>query len=731
MNNARFLFLQLGMLCLALVPVLRGYPDATASGTATAGGASVNGTSTANPASPPPSQLDTDGDGLNDDDERNRTGSDPAVKNTDVPSDLDGTSDPTDAADGWPRVDWLKPARLADIRYAVVKLRTLGLESSVRVSQIDDKGNVLGFRPSSTVAYREDGVYFTLADGHTTPVPVMEDVGTFLYSAYYYGSPSINGYLSPQGVVLGTVMTDRDTQESGKAWQAATWTPNEGAGYTLINIQDPPAGYIGFLCSHGIMQTRAGNRLVGQEISNGYHCAWPEAVYHNDTMIYWYLQSTTLSGSSTGGIRGRLLNDSGVVAGETFAEGHDSTDDLSIADEPAVQEGTQVNRFNFKPLVLTDGVPAQNYPMVTIGVETASPSTAVHWAHRKAAGDWPSEALKAWNPLTQSMEDVKVASDNGQTSWVFANDQLEIVVDNRIIRNGVVRPLADLMPTGWTVPEFNGPQAINKNGVILANATPPNSPSSAQPEPVLLVPTDVVTINTFIPMNNLDNPWNNAPFTENTVFTGDNRHGGSPDRATWNEKGSHRTHIEFNVVAWQIADSDGLLDNAYANDPDGVKNDDYYVHIGTTYEFDKASSLDASGNLTAAARADTHLADGTLKIGEGTAPKSEVWLVKPIQRIGDKKVAITCRCESQNPLFSGAPAISYTIVITIDKTDIAAPKYSITGSHDGFPAYEIYINNKRVYQFDPLATGEGPASLWPDEEHDVNENSSHLNLPLP
>ncbi len=119
-----------------------------------------------------------------------------------------------------------------------------------------------------------------------------------------------------------------------------------------------------------------------------------------------------------------------------------------------------------------------------------------------------------------------------------------------------------------------------------------------------------------------------------------------------------------------------------------------------------------------------------MKIGEATAPKSEVW-IDHSEFLAPKKVSITCRCEASNPLVTGAPAISYSIVIIIDKTDPAAPKYSITGTHDGFPAYVIYINNKRVYQYDPLATGEGPLSLFPPEEHDVNETTSHINLPLP
>ena len=142
--------------------------------------------------------------------------------------------------------------------------------------------------------------------------------------------------------------------------------------------------------------------------------------------------------------------------------------------------------------------------------------------------------------------------------------------------------------------------------------------------------------------------------------------------------------------------------------------------------FDAATSLDTHSELTAAALADT-LTGAPKMIATDTASQSQLWLEPPTY-ITSKKLAVRCRCEATNPLVSGSPGISYSITITIDKT---LGTYSITGTHDGFPAYEIYINGKRVYQHDPLATGDGLGSLGLDEEYDVNENASHLNIPLP
>ena len=112
-----------------------------------------------------------------------------------------------------------------------------------------------------------------------------------------------------------------------------------------------------------------------------------------------------------------------------------------------------------------------------------------------------------------------------------------------------------------------------------------------------------------------------------------------------------------------------------------------------------------------------------MMIATATAPQSEVW-IESLTYLGPKQLSVKCRCEGQNPLVSGAPAISYTFTLTFDS---ATRTYSLVGSHDGFPAYEIYINGKRIYKHDPLATGDGLNSLFPPEEWDVNE----LAKPLP
>jgi hypothetical protein len=269
----------------------------------------------------------------------------------------------------------------------------------------------------------------------------------------------------------------------------------------------------------------------------------------------------------------------------------------------------------------------------------------------------------------------------------------------------------------WTI-EGNGP---------ITNAAP--DPHDLQLKPPLikgksfsvgpLLPVEFnVTINTFIPHNNIAHPNNWMPGID-TVFAGDNRSSGSPARATWSETGSHRTQQKLKLMPIQSADANGLVDNAFGANADGQGHNDRYVHIGESHEFEMTSSLDSSGNITGTAWADSTVGDSTLMVAKGTANQNTVW-VESTTWLGDRKLAVKCRCNSGNPLVTGAPGIGYTLTITADYTDLSAPKYSLEGTHDGFPAYEVYINSTRVHHYDPLATGEGPWSLGPPEEKSVS-----------
>jgi hypothetical protein len=99
-------------------------------------------------------------------------------------------------------------------------------------------------------------------------------------------------------------------------------------------------------------------------------------------------------------------------------------------------------------------------------------------------------------------------------------------------------------------------------------------------------------------------------------------------------------------------------------------------------------------------------------VGEDTAGNTGM-KVEP-EWLGDRKIKVKCTVSVGNPL---APAvfeneIDYVFDIIIDYTSAGAATYSLSGKRNKFPAYEIYIGNKRIHEHDPLATGDGLTDLF-------------------
>jgi hypothetical protein len=66
-----------------------------------------------------------------------------------------------------------------------------------------------------------------------------------------------------------------------------------------------------------------------------------------------------------------------------------------------------------------------------------------------------------------------------------------------------------------------------------------------------------------------------------------------------------------------------------------------------------------------------------------------------------------------------APAIDYNFTFAFD----ANGQCRVSGTHDGFPAYEVFINGKLRYSYDPRDTNERPESLFPPMEHDIDNET--------
>lgn len=71
------------------------------------------------------------------------------------------------------------------------------------------------------------------------------------------------------------------------------------------------------------------------------------------------------------------------------------------------------------------------------------------------------------------------------------------------------------------------------------------------------------------------------------------------------------------------------------------------------------------------------------------------------------------------PLMTGAPDIDATLYLHL-KTEGGRIKALVHGSHDGFPAYELYVNRQRIYSYDPVAAGSSPDALLPPEDVEVS-----------
>jgi hypothetical protein len=72
-----------------------------------------------------------------------------------------------------------------------------------------------------------------------------------------------------------------------------------------------------------------------------------------------------------------------------------------------------------------------------------------------------------------------------------------------------------------------------------------------------------------------------------------------------------------------------------------------------------------------------------------------------------------------NPLRPDGPGINADLTVTLQQTRGGPVQYRITGAHDGFPGYLLFLNDDEIYRFDPRAEGQTPLSLFPPMEWDV------------
>jgi hypothetical protein len=74
---------------------------------------------------------------------------------------------------------------------------------------------------------------------------------------------------------------------------------------------------------------------------------------------------------------------------------------------------------------------------------------------------------------------------------------------------------------------------------------------------------------------------------------------------------------------------------------------------------------------------------------------------------------LTFHIDAANPLEPLAPPINCDLDVLLTATGTKLFSFSVTGAHDGFPAYEMYIEQRLVYSYDPVAAGTDPSALFP------------------
>jgi hypothetical protein len=168
------------------------------------------------------------------------------------------------------------------------------------------------------------------------------------------------------------------------------------------------------------------------------------------------------------------------------------------------------------------------------------------------------------------------------------------------------------------------------------------------------------------------------------------------DRGFDSDGGRYRTQQVLSVVGNHVLDSDGYVEGSYE------------ARAGTTRLF--ASNALAGDDEITEADIDATLGDCHLLHDERalcTDCNGSDAFSKTVQRIDDfggppNLVSVSLRADAGNPLFPLACAVNYELDLSIvDPGDGSPPRWGLAIEHDGFPAYELYVNDKLIYSHHP------------------------------
>lgn len=476
-------------------------------------------------------EADTDGDGLTDAEEAARG---TAPRDMDGDTDNDGVLDPND---GWPRHAWITAAPLPEVRYAVVRLSQMGWPADAEARRISDAGDVVG-------QHLEDGWYPTdwimLKSGEPQPIEVLgrfnsplpqADMDAFAAVAYPVVSwpfmddsgsfSSVYGFASSKEeyVAMPILNLGKDGSISKARWNGQTIEgvviDKEGTAIAFPPIggfSAPLDGTHTIYASNAVATNRLGDTLTVELGGfNNYYDGMPvDSTYERYAMVSYIRRANGIDekigdayfrdvyafdGDIQGGgvtLLPYIINDERSVAGRVFSKGTTNWI-LGVWNNGVIHPFPSLSRLSG----LTS--PSPGVPAIIAGVN--STNSFIWWS--KENNNWVSRLTSLWDPAMQT------GTDHIDPFFpVIMNDRLEIINGLKLIRNGVVLNLQDKIPTNWAL---SGALDINNHGVILANATrtlddqgqPITDP---QPEPVLLMPFDIVRKNEtgdYVSINNI------------------------------------------------------------------------------------------------------------------------------------------------------------------------------------------------------------------------------------
>lgn len=199
-------------------------------------------------------------------------------------------------------------------------------------------------------------------------------------------------------------------------------------------------------------------------------------------------------------------------------------------------------------------------------------------------------------------------------------------------------------------------------------------------------------VTAFIKVNYVDDPLIGIT---GLIFEGD-------DRGFSKTSNAYRMRSKITVLPDSADSASGVKPGSESHDP------------GTTVSYEKSTSL-SGGVISSAAEADT-VKGKPKKVDWDDADVSG--LTATVTRINSKKVSVVFVGGANNPLVSGSPDIDWDITITIDVSTPGKIDFTVKGNgsgnkgFDGFPSYDVYINDLRAVGEHP-ASGVGLGALFP------------------